>query len=196
MQQARTKVLACYSASGRTTWMAGSQRGCGYQWVIVASGSFPLIPTTLVVIRVADHAMHPRTLQRQLATEGVCCQDFIERERQNHAARYLAVSSQPDRSPSWLFRTEHLQPLLSTLVRQDTSAVPSRTAAITVPSRSVAHSAASLSQPCSVLHRSPVAAHVATAGPWRCGSVRRGRCSDRRPWRPRPGRCAPSRFFR
>jgi AraC-like DNA-binding protein len=35
-------------------------------------------------------AMHPRTLQRHLATEGVRCQDLIERERRNHAARYLA----------------------------------------------------------------------------------------------------------
>jgi AraC-like DNA-binding protein len=35
-------------------------------------------------------AMHPRTLQRQLATEGVRCQDLIDRERRSHAARYLA----------------------------------------------------------------------------------------------------------
>jgi AraC-like DNA-binding protein len=35
-------------------------------------------------------AMHPRTLQRSLATEGVRCQDLIEQERRNHAARYLA----------------------------------------------------------------------------------------------------------
>jgi AraC-like DNA-binding protein len=35
-------------------------------------------------------AMHPRTLQRGLAAEGMRCQDLIERERQNHAARYLA----------------------------------------------------------------------------------------------------------
>ena len=35
-------------------------------------------------------AMHPRTLQRGLATEGVRCQDLIEQERRNHAARYLA----------------------------------------------------------------------------------------------------------
>jgi AraC-like DNA-binding protein len=35
-------------------------------------------------------AMHPRTLQRHLVAEGVRCQDLIERERQNHAARYLA----------------------------------------------------------------------------------------------------------
>jgi AraC-like DNA-binding protein len=34
--------------------------------------------------------MHPRTLQRQLATEGVRCQDLIEQERRSHAARYLA----------------------------------------------------------------------------------------------------------
>jgi AraC-like DNA-binding protein len=35
-------------------------------------------------------AMHPRTLQRHLVAEGVRCQDLIERERQKHAARYLA----------------------------------------------------------------------------------------------------------
>jgi AraC-like DNA-binding protein len=35
-------------------------------------------------------AMHPRTLQRQLASEGVRCQDIIDRERRSHAARYLA----------------------------------------------------------------------------------------------------------
>ena len=33
---------------------------------------------------------------------------------------------------------------------------------------------------------------VATAAPSRSGSVRRGRCSGRRPWRPRPDRSAPS----
>ncbi|HYJ56359.1 MAG TPA: AraC family transcriptional regulator [Mycobacterium sp.] len=35
-------------------------------------------------------AMHPRTLQRGLATEGIRCQDLIERERRNAAAKYLA----------------------------------------------------------------------------------------------------------
>ena len=35
-------------------------------------------------------AMHPRTLQRRLATEGARCQDLVERERKDHAARYLA----------------------------------------------------------------------------------------------------------
>src|SRR5258705_10637328 len=34
--------------------------------------------------------MHARTLQRRLATEGVRCQDLIERERRDQAARYLA----------------------------------------------------------------------------------------------------------
>jgi AraC-like DNA-binding protein len=34
-------------------------------------------------------AMHPRTLQRRLATEGVRCQDVIDRERRTQAARYL-----------------------------------------------------------------------------------------------------------
>ncbi|TPG32906.1 AraC family transcriptional regulator [Mycolicibacterium hodleri] len=35
-------------------------------------------------------AMHPRTLQRRLATEGVRFQDLIERERRDQAAKYLA----------------------------------------------------------------------------------------------------------
>ena len=40
---------------------------------------------------IADQlAMHPRTLQRRLAEEGVRCQDIIDRERRAQAARYLA----------------------------------------------------------------------------------------------------------
>ena len=40
---------------------------------------------------IADElAMHPRTLQRRLADEGVRCQDIIDRERRAQAARYLA----------------------------------------------------------------------------------------------------------
>ncbi len=35
-------------------------------------------------------ALHPRTLQRRLAGEGVRCQDLIEGERRDQAARYLA----------------------------------------------------------------------------------------------------------
>ena len=39
---------------------------------------------------IGDHlALHPRTLQRALATEGVRCQDLIESERRDQAARYL-----------------------------------------------------------------------------------------------------------
>jgi AraC-like DNA-binding protein len=39
---------------------------------------------------IADQlAMHPRTLQRRLATEGMSCQDVIDRERRTLAARYL-----------------------------------------------------------------------------------------------------------
>jgi AraC-like DNA-binding protein len=37
-------------------------------------------------------ALHPRTLQRSLAAEGMRCQDLIERERRDQAARYLAES--------------------------------------------------------------------------------------------------------
>jgi len=40
---------------------------------------------------IADElAMHPRTLQRRLADEGVRCADVIDRERRAQAARYLA----------------------------------------------------------------------------------------------------------
>jgi AraC-like DNA-binding protein len=40
---------------------------------------------------IADElAMHPRTLQRRLADEGVRCQNVIDRERRTLAARYLA----------------------------------------------------------------------------------------------------------
>jgi AraC-like DNA-binding protein len=40
---------------------------------------------------IADQlAVHPRTLQRRLAAEGLRCQDIIERERRDQAARYLA----------------------------------------------------------------------------------------------------------
>jgi AraC-like DNA-binding protein len=35
-------------------------------------------------------AMHPRTLQRRLAAEGVRCQDVIDEERRRQAVRYLA----------------------------------------------------------------------------------------------------------
>jgi AraC-like DNA-binding protein len=35
-------------------------------------------------------AMHPRTLQRHLATEGFRCQDLIDQQRRAQAARYLA----------------------------------------------------------------------------------------------------------
>jgi AraC-like DNA-binding protein len=51
-----------------------------------------LLPTgQCSVDAIADQlAMHPRSLQRRLATEGVRCQDLIERERRARAARYLA----------------------------------------------------------------------------------------------------------
>jgi AraC-like DNA-binding protein len=35
-------------------------------------------------------ALHPRTLQRRLAAEGMRCQDVIDRERRTQAGRYLA----------------------------------------------------------------------------------------------------------
>ena len=51
-----------------------------------------LLPTGQCSVEaIADElAMHPRTLQRRLATEGVRCQDVIDRERRAEAARYLA----------------------------------------------------------------------------------------------------------
>ena len=38
----------------------------------------------------SELAVHPRTLQRQLAAEGVRCQDVIDQERRVAAAKYLA----------------------------------------------------------------------------------------------------------
>jgi AraC-like DNA-binding protein len=51
-----------------------------------------LLPTGQCSVEVISDqlATHPRTLQRHLATEGVRCQDIIERERRDQAARYLA----------------------------------------------------------------------------------------------------------
>lgn len=51
-----------------------------------------LLPTGhCSVDAIADElAMHPRTLQRRLVQEGVRCQDVIEQERRDQAARYLA----------------------------------------------------------------------------------------------------------
>jgi len=51
-----------------------------------------LLPTGQCSVEaIADElAMHPRTLQRHLVAEGARAQDLIERERQNHAVRYLA----------------------------------------------------------------------------------------------------------
>jgi AraC-like DNA-binding protein len=52
-----------------------------------------LLPTgQCSVDAIADQlTLHPRTLQRHLATEGVRCHDIIDGERRAHAARYLAV---------------------------------------------------------------------------------------------------------
>jgi AraC-like DNA-binding protein len=51
-----------------------------------------LLPTgQCTVDAIADHfAIHPRSLQRQLVTEGVRCQDLIDRERRTLAGTYLA----------------------------------------------------------------------------------------------------------
>ena len=59
----------------------------------VAEQARQLLPTGLCSVdAIADQlAMHPRTLQRRLATEGLRCQDVIDRERRTQAERYLAV---------------------------------------------------------------------------------------------------------
>jgi len=51
-----------------------------------------LLPTGQCGVDVISDqlAVHPRTLQRRLAAEGLRCQDIIERERRDQAARYLA----------------------------------------------------------------------------------------------------------
>ena len=51
-----------------------------------------LLPTGQCSVEaIADHlGLHPRTLQRQLASEGVTCQDVIEQARRDQAAKYLA----------------------------------------------------------------------------------------------------------
>jgi len=58
----------------------------------VAALSRQLLPvghcTTEVIAE--QLAMHPRTLQRRLAEEGVRCQDVIDEERRRQAVRYLA----------------------------------------------------------------------------------------------------------
>lgn len=58
----------------------------------VAELARKLLPTGQCSAEViADElAMHPRTLQRRLADEGLSCQELIERVRRNQAAKYLA----------------------------------------------------------------------------------------------------------
>ena len=71
-----------------------------------------LLPTgQCTVDAIADQlAMHPRSLQRHLVTEGVRCQDLIDRERRTLAGTYLAepglhlsqspaCSATPNRAP-------------------------------------------------------------------------------------------------
>jgi AraC-like DNA-binding protein len=58
----------------------------------VADLARSLLPTGQCTIDAiaTELALHPRTLQRQLAAEGARCQQIIERERRTLAARYLA----------------------------------------------------------------------------------------------------------
>lgn len=58
----------------------------------VAALSRQLLPVGHATIEAIaqELAMHPRTLQRRLAEEGVRCQEIIDEERRRQAARYLA----------------------------------------------------------------------------------------------------------
>src|SRR5690242_15868551 len=58
----------------------------------VADLARSLLPTGQCTIDAiaTELALHPRTLQRQLAAEGTRCQEVIERERRTLAGRYLA----------------------------------------------------------------------------------------------------------
>lgn len=60
----------------------------------VAEQARQLLPTGLCSVETiaGQLAMHPRTLQRRLAAEGIRCQDVIDRERRAQAVHYLAVS--------------------------------------------------------------------------------------------------------
>ena len=91
-----------------------------------------LLPTgQCSVDAIADQlAMHTRSLQRRLAMEGVRCQDLIEQERRDQAARYLAepgLHLSQIAGHAWLYRAERPEPLVPTLVREDASAIPNRT---------------------------------------------------------------------
>jgi AraC-like DNA-binding protein len=65
--------------------------------VRVAELARRLLPTGQCSIDViaAELAMHPRTLQRQLATEGVACREVIDQQRRDQAVRYLAEPDLP-----------------------------------------------------------------------------------------------------
>jgi AraC-like DNA-binding protein len=58
----------------------------------VARLAHHLLPTGQCTAEViaSELAMHPRTLQRHLASEGMRCQDVIDSERRTQAAKYLA----------------------------------------------------------------------------------------------------------
>ncbi|KUH94824.1 hypothetical protein AU190_16160 [Mycolicibacterium acapulense] len=61
----------------------------------VADLAHRLLPAGLCTVEsIAEQlALHPRTLQRRLAAEGVSCQDLIDRERRVQAAKYMAIST-------------------------------------------------------------------------------------------------------
>ncbi|OBF98748.1 AraC family transcriptional regulator [Mycolicibacter sinensis] len=65
--------------------------------VRVAELARRLLPTGQCNIDViaAELAMHPRTLQRQLATEGMGCRAVIDQQRRDQAMRYLAEPDLP-----------------------------------------------------------------------------------------------------
>ncbi|MCV7236770.1 AraC family transcriptional regulator [Mycolicibacterium celeriflavum] len=60
----------------------------------VAEHARKMLPIGICSVHaIADHlGMHPRTLQRRLAAEGLRCQDVIDLERQAQAVRYLSVA--------------------------------------------------------------------------------------------------------
>ena len=90
-----------------------------------------LLPTgQCSVDAIADQlAMHPRSLQRQPGHGGRAMSgpDRAGTPRPGgEIPRRTRIASQPDRGPARLRRTEHPQSLVPTLVREDTSPVPSR----------------------------------------------------------------------
>jgi AraC-like DNA-binding protein len=74
-------------------------------------------------------AQHPRSLQRQLAAEGVRCNDIIGGERRAHAARYLAVPGLHLQQIAGLVGYSEQSALnrsLPSLIRPDAASIPNQ----------------------------------------------------------------------